>query len=98
MRSVLLLTWQGETPQLLLWGGAPQAAPLVLPHLDLGDGHPLRDGGDVDLQDRDLLSQYSGFLLYLFSSLQVGIRASLQSYHLSTFSSFSALNVVYLNR
>ena len=84
-RSVLRLTWQGEAPQLLLWGGAPQTAPLVLPHLDLGDGDPLRDGGDVDLQDRDLLSQYSGFLLNLLSSLQGGTRVSLQSYHLSLY-------------
>ena len=70
--SLSLVTWggHGDTSQLLLGRGAPDHTPLVLPHLDLRDGDPLRDGGNVDLQNRNFLPQYSRLFLHLLPSLK----------------------------
>ena len=67
-----------DTSQLLIRGGASHQTSLVFPHLNLRDGNALCDCGDMDLQNRNLLSQYSCLFLHLFSSLmEVKVRVDL---------------------
>ena len=62
--------WKRDAPELLVRRAAPHQPPLVLPHLDLGHGHALCNGGDLYLQNRNLFSQDPHFSLYLFSPLK----------------------------
>ena len=63
-------SWKWVTGDFLVRRGAATNTSLLFSHVDLGHGDTLGDGGDLNLEYRNLFTKKRNFSFYLLSSLK----------------------------